>query len=336
MSHDSPAARQSTWAVRSSIARRIDFLLPVAMLATLACATSAQNRAAEPPERPRAQFPWDPRAFADPQRMLESFFGPLAEADREMLENVPISRRDEQRFGDQAAQAYLEHLRRQGVSVVRRGEDVAYLRQLVQVVQSRMRNRDRYPKLRVILADSPITEANCFPGGTLVFCRGILDYAGSEAALVGVIGHELSHIDHGHQLHLMRRMKMAEQSWAGQGGFSPEHFLQGGAALMKAFLRPFRPEEELAADRDGAAWAYELGYDPRAFGDLFRKMHARGPGMADHMPSFLRSHPDHLARHRTVMEVYEELLATDPSDDLYVGRENLRLRIPRREREFEE
>ena len=38
------------------------------------------------------------------------------------------------------------------------------------------------------------------PGGTLIFFRGILDFAGSEAALVGVIGHELSHLDHGHQL----------------------------------------------------------------------------------------------------------------------------------------
>ena len=35
----------------------------------------------------------------------------------------------------------------------------------------------------------------------------------------------------------------------------------------------FRPEDEAEADRDGAAWAYRAGYDPREMAALFYTLH---------------------------------------------------------------
>ena len=84
--------------------------------------------------------------------------------------------------------------------MIRRGKDVTYLRELVASIQPLLVNRQRYPTIQVLLADSPQIDARSFPGGSLVFCRGLLDSAGSEAALVGIIAHELVHLDRGHVL----------------------------------------------------------------------------------------------------------------------------------------
>ena len=154
---------------------------------------------------------------------------------------------------------------------------------------------------------------------------------------MGVIGHELSHLDHGHLLVGLRRLKLAERSLtrAARDGFTPEHFFQDGAMLMRLFARPFRPEDEAQADADGATWAYRLGYDPRAMAALFLRINTRRVG--PEMPiSLLRSHPFDDQRHQAVMQRYRELNAGAPPRRLYIGRENLARRTPREEREFDE
>ena len=45
--------------------------------------------------------------------------------------------------------------------------------------------------------------------------------------------------------------------------------------MMRLLSRPFRPEDESEADRDGAAWAYRAGYDPREMAALFERLHQR-------------------------------------------------------------
>jgi predicted Zn-dependent protease len=198
-----------------------------------------------------------------------------------------------------------------------------------------MKNRARYPAWQIHIAEADPTEAKCFPGGTLVFFRGLLDDARSEATLVAVIAHELSHVDHGHQLNLLRRMKLAEQTFANPGAGGPRSFLQNGPLLMRAFTHPFRPEDETEADRDATQWSYELGYDPREFAELFQRLQQRAP-VTVNLPAFLRTHPPHADRHRAILATFEELQRKSPVAELYVGRENLRRRLPREQQAFEE
>jgi predicted Zn-dependent protease len=102
-------------------------------------------------------------------------------------------------------------------------------------------------------------------------------------------------------------------------------------------MKPFRPEDEAAADRDGATWAYRAGYDPREMAKLFLAMHRREADKgADFMPAFFRTHPFHMDRFRAVNELYDELQRKTPQDDLYRGRENLERRIARSQKEFAE
>jgi len=276
-----------------------------------------------------------PFPFSDPQQMFEQFFGGAAPAeDRERIDKIIIAPRREAQIGETASSLYIQELRRRRVKVLTRGKDVEYLRKLVALVRPKMENASRYKKIQVYLVDSKEPDARSFPGGTLIFYRGMLDVARNEAALVGIIGHELSHLDHGHQLYDAKRAKLMQSTFSGGDGFSPEQFFRNGAMLMRSFSKPFRPEDESVADNNGAVWAYELGYDPREMAKVFLRMNERNRGGKANLPTFMRTHPFNLDRYRAVLERFKQLQAAKPNDDLYLGTENLVNRIPRSEKKF--
>ena len=275
-----------------------------------------------------------PFPFADPQKMLEQFFGQAPPEDRVELDKIEIAARDESQIGERACREYLAGLRRSGIKVITRGGDVEYLRKLIAQIRPQMEHAARYRSIRVYVADSDETDARSFPGGNLIFYRGLLDFAENEAALVGVVGHELSHLDHGHQLYDAKRMKLMQNTFSGANGFSPEQFFRSGAMLMRSFSKPFRPEDESEADKDGATWAYELGYDPREMAKLFLRMNERDRGVKPGLPTFMRTHPYHLDRYEALTNRFKQLQADKPKDDLYIGTENLVRRVPRSKKEF--
>lgn len=273
--------------------------------------------------------------FADPQAMFDLFFGEPTEEERRQLAEIEVSLREERRLGEAGVEAYLAYLEEQGIRVVSRGRDVEYLRALVDALRPQMRQGERYGAIKVYLAKSPECDARSFPGGTLVFFQGLLDAAESEAALAGVVGHELAHLDREHLLGRIRRIKLAEKTSSGAGrALSPRQFFTSGAAIVRLWTRPFSPEQETEADRDGARWAYAAGYDPREMARLFLSMEQRHQAGRFPVPAFLRSHPAPRDRHEAIMELYEELERTEPGESLYVGKDNLRLRVPRQRREF--
>ena len=274
-------------------------------------------------------------AFADPQKMLDFLFGQEREEDKKALAKIEVSLREERQMGEAAVRAYLAHLKRQKIRVVTRGKDVDYLRKLVERIRRLMKNGKRYPRINVYLAQSSRCDARSFPGGTLVFFRGLLDSAGSEAAVVGIVGHELSHLDRGHQLGRLRRMKLAQQTFSeGPKQFSPERFFRSGGMMMRIWTQPFRPEDEAEADRDGATWAHLAGYDPREMARLLLELRNRGENLQGLLPAFLRSHPAPADRHQAILELYNKLQQEKPQKRLYIGKENLLRRVTRAQREF--
>lgn len=283
-------------------------------------------------QQPRGAFP-----FADPQAFFNQLFGEETPEERQRLKNVKVTFQEEKQFGDAAARQYREHLKQQGIAVTDRGEDVEYLRRLVETIRPQMENARQYRRLTIYVVDSETPDARAFPGGTLFFYRGLLDFCENEAALVGVVGHELSHLDRGHLLLPLRRSKFAQTAFGGQKGFSPEQFFASAGTMMRMFAKPFRPEDEAEADLDGATWAYRAGYDPREMAKLFLALHRRDAGKGpEFMPDFLRTHPFHMDRFRAIQERYDELSRAEPADRLYLGAANLQRRIPRSEREFPE
>jgi Zn-dependent protease with chaperone function len=277
----------------------------------------------------------------DPSRMLESFLGPADPQELADLQRVEIDLEEERRWGAAATEALLADFRRRDIAVSRDGRDVAYLQKLVEQLRPRMKHADRYPKIRVLVAGTDWTDARSLPGGTLVFFRGLLEFAGSEAALVGVVGHELSHLDRGHQLHDLRRLAAAKQRFSNAAAGDPAALFADGMAFVRGFARPFRPEEETEADRDAVAWMMAAGYDPKQLADLFRRWDRREGRRGAEPPAmleFLRSHPPHAERHADVLAAAARWKAPPQGNAgrLYIGTRNLRERVTRDERRFPE
>jgi len=305
----------------------------VAVLATTLLVGLGDSQCAA--QKRRSPVSTEPSTRATPNLPLfENTFGTPTAEQLEELDKVEISGAEERQFGGRIIDAYLDDLHRQKLKVAKRGRDVEYLRDLVKSVQPFMKNGERYRSIKVYVVDSPLTDARSIPGGTLVFYRGLLDFAESEAAIVGVVGHELSHLDRGHQLAPLRRIKQFEEGLTpGHQGFQPDKMMLGIRAIVEGYARPFRPEDESDADHDGTRWAFQAGYDPREFAELFLKLHRRDGDKAAPIP-FLQTHPFRLDRYRTIHAQYLELQTDSPQKQLYVGRENLMQRVSRSKREF--
>lgn len=271
------------------------------------------------------QFP-----FTDPSRMFEQAFGEDTEAERKALEKIDVSFDEERKLGQQILQSGLASLKEAGISVETSGRDVEYLKSLVATLQPYMRHKDRYD-IKVLVARSPRIDARSCPGGTLIFYTGLLDAAGSEAALAGIVGHELSHLDRGHQLLPIKRIKLMEKSLSSRQNMA--QFMKSGPGMTKLWARPFRPEDERDADRDGVAWALAAGYDAREMAKLFQKKGAKVPG-AEGQPwaTFFRSHPYDQERHQAILRQFADFQKQNPdSQPLFVGRENLIQRFSRKQ-----
>jgi Zn-dependent protease with chaperone function len=271
----------------------------------------------------------------EPLDIFDRFFGGDREEDEKMLAKIEVSPKEEEQLGQMAVRAYLNYLKEHKIKVLSRGKDVDYLQRLVETIRPFMTQADRYHKITVYIVESPRPDARSLPGGTLVFFRGLLDGAESEAAVVGVVGHELSHLDRNHLLINIRRMKFAEQTLSNQNNFSPEKFITATTAMSRLWSRPFRPEDERTADLDGARWAYKAGYDPREMIRVLAKIAQKEKNQPLALPSYFRTHPPAEDRSKAVQELYDELQKTTPAAQLYIGKENLRRRITRAEKKFE-
>ena len=266
--------------------------------------------------------------FTDPSQMLETMFGEDSEEDRKALDKIEVSLKEERELGKQILQSGLASLKDSGIEVVSKGRDVEYVTSLVETLRLFMKNKDRYDTIRVMIARSPRVDARSCPGGTLIFFDGLLDGAGSEAALAVIVGHELSHLDHGHQLLPIKRMKLMEKSLTKPQNFAD--FMQSGPAMTKLWSRPFRPEDERDADRDGVAWAYAAGYDPREAVRLFQKKATKSETAP--WAQFFRSHPYDHERTQAMLKQFKALQTEKPpAEPLFLGKENLKNRFSRQQ-----
>lgn len=286
-----------------------------------------QAKAAEPD--PAAGLP-----FGDPQKFFEAFMGKPNPDDDEALESIEVSAREEQDFGQSLFETFERDMQAQDIRLLGKGKDVEYLQALVAQLRPFMQNQKRYKKIRLYVAESPRIEAICFAGGTIVVFRGMLNFVENEAALVGMLGHELSHLDHGHILSHVRRFKLMQRTFNGDpSSFTPDQFFSQGTQLMRLWMQPFRPQDEAAADLDGAEWMHRAGYDTREMAALFLRMHKKRPGQ-NGVPAFFRTHPFDMDRYHAILGVYNRMQKDKPLDRPYIGRENLKRRIPRTQQEF--
>lgn len=270
----------------------------------------------------------------NPATGFNDFLGELARMEEPALRGVSVSVVEERRAGLRARTEYLSKAKQRGFQVVEGGIRVEYLRALVDRLATRMKHRDRYPKIDVCLINAPISDGQSFPGGFLVFTTALLDEP-DEATVAGVVAHELAHLDLGHLYGYVRRSKLAETTYARPPawGDSFDRFFTQQAALLGLLVNPFRPEHETEADCAAVTWLYEEGYDPRGLVGFFERLHERKNDQRDNpFFSFGRTHPYSLDRRDHVRARLAQLQRWRRRDDLRLAADDLHhFRIPEKQ-----
>lgn len=121
---------------------------------------------------------------------------------------------------------------------------------------------------RFTVLDSPEVNAFALPGGYIYITRGLLAYLNSEAELAAVLGHEIGHVTAKHAVRRYTTSMAANIGYTIGAIFIPELANRNAAQLFNilgsALISGYGREHELEADRLGAEYLAQVGYDPQA------------------------------------------------------------------------
>ncbi|MDY6988861.1 MAG: M48 family metalloprotease [Thermodesulfobacteriota bacterium] len=153
--------------------------------------------------------------------------------------------------------------------------------------------------------DSAVVNAFAVPGGYVYLTRGILSYLNSEAALAGVIGHEIGHVAARHSAQQYSKTQIAQLGLGLGTALSEDfrrysHLAHFGVGML--FLR-FSRDNERQADDLGVEYASKAGFDASHMGNFFHTLQRLHPSSdRTGLPSWFSTHPDPPDRIRAVQE----------------------------------
>jgi predicted Zn-dependent protease len=166
-----------------------------------------------------------------------------------------------------------------------------------------------------------LAEINAFalPGGPMFAHRGMLEKAGSEAEIAGVLAHEISHVALRHGTAQASKAGKYQMGQVGAaivgaiigGGWGEAVSTVGQLGFGAAFLRYSRDYEK-QADLLGAQIMARSGYDPRAMATMFQRIEKESGGRA---PEWLSNHPNPGNRASYITKEAQALRVTNPVND---------------------
>jgi len=231
------------------------------------------------------------------------------------------SNEEEQKIGDESAPNFEQ----QFGGAFPDQTDQQYLGSVVKEMASHSVRKDDFDyKFEILNSSEP--NAFALPGGYVYITRGLLEHLESEGEFVGVLGHELGHVEHQHSMLQQNKTLLATGALAVLG--IGENLLQKdpeqpdtvtalasyGAPLA---LLHFSREQESEADERGIFFAHEMGYDPREMKKTFvyfQQLEAKSGGQT---PSFLRDHPTNEKRLADIDDLirdkYPDVLQKSPT-----------------------
>lgn len=188
----------------------------------------------------------------------EGVLGALADAQRD-VSRVParimrLSDAEEVSVGDEMAQRYIRGGNLSAVDV----QVSEYIRTVGAAVAFHARRKLNYQFHYV--PDPAFVNAFALPGGHVFIGKGLMQLMDTEDELAAVLGHEVEHVDNYHcndRVSLEARLRNLP--------------LSGLVTLpVEMFQAGYSKEQEMEADRDGAALAVMAGYSPQGAIRLFQ------------------------------------------------------------------
>jgi predicted Zn-dependent protease len=153
------------------------------------------------------------------------------------------------------------------------------------------------------ILDSPVINAFAVPGGYIYLTRGILAQFNNEAELMGVLGHEMGHINARHSASQQSKQQLGQLLLVG-GMIASEEFRQFANSAMEGmqllFLK-FSRDNEREADRLGVEYSSKIHYDAHKMADFFNVLKKMQMGSSHGgVPTFMSTHPDPGDRYNAV------------------------------------
>jgi predicted Zn-dependent protease len=168
------------------------------------------------------------------------------------------------------------------------------------------------------LIKSPELNANCGPGGKIIFYTGIIEKLNlTDDEIAAIMGHEIAHALREHGREAMSKAYGIELGKQGAGallGLGAGTMAMADAAVQYGMTLPNSRGNENEADLIGLELAARAGYNPNAAVSLWQKMSAASEGAP---PEFMSTHPSSSSRISAlqqaipkVMPLYEQALTT--------------------------
>lgn len=268
--------------------------------------------------------------------VLEVWADVLRDADQVGLQLTRVPDEEEMEFGRKVGAELLGR-------APRNAEWERYVSAVGRALTPHVRRKGMQYDFHVL--DVGVINAFAAPGGQVFVTRGLLEFVGSEAELSAVLGHEISHVDLRHCIERFQYEIALEKL-----GMAPVGQL---AELMRGILTVgYQQYQEFEADAQGIRLCIEAGYDPndgiaffermqRRFGNRTAQPKANTPVgeaavvLGEAMGSYFDSHPPSAERVSRIRELVARNRARLDGLVLYRGVENLRQRIPRRQKELD-
>lgn len=150
-------------------------------------------------------------------------------------------------------------------------------------------------------------NAFALPDGSLVLTDELVQLAADDEAVLGVLGHEIAHVEGKHTLRQIYRAAGVAgliMLIGGDIGAAGEDVLVQGSALA---AMSYSRKQETASDRRSVELMLAAGQDPLAIVGFFEKLNERYGDMG--LPSMLSTHPETLRRIDDVRAYAAELKA---------------------------
>jgi predicted Zn-dependent protease len=154
------------------------------------------------------------------------------------------------------------------------------------------------PKYPYSFSVADYKEINAFalPGGPVWIHRGVIQAAGNESQLAGVVAHEIAHIARRHAASQITKGLVANGLLGLLGAVlgndrSARAAQMGAQVLAGGYMLKFSRDDEREADRFGAQIMRRAGWNPQGMVEFMETLHREAGRDPSSVEVFLSSHP---------------------------------------------
>ena len=167
-------------------------------------------------------------------------------------------------------------------------------------------------------------NAYAFPGGSIAATRGILLTLENEAALAGLLGHELGHVNARHTAEQMSKGMLTQAVVGGiavyagtQGGIYGQLASTIGMLGAGALLAKYSRDNEREADALGMEYTVKSGYSSEGFVGLMDMLKSMSNHKTNALELLFATHPMSEERYQTAVETARTQYSSSKSLPIY-------------------